>query len=343
MPDLPTRPDLDQLRHQAKDLLRAAVDGDPAAVARIAAVSDRPVLASAQLALARGYGFPSWARLRAEVQRRRIFDTGDLGGLRALLTEQPALAADRMQHWCDHRAGADTLGYLAMLRFDARRRGELTGHVDVATMSRILLEAGAPVEGSPGATETPLITAASYGDADVARVLIAGGARLDATASPRSGGVPGTTALRHAGVFGMTHVVDLLVEAGASIEDLLDGAAAGNIDDHPVGELPVANRVAALRMAAGHERVVVIDRLLDAGTPIDGRDRDGSTALHEAAWNGRPRGVRHLLAHGADPTLRDTTFHGTALGWCRHEHTNRGDSPGHAEVEAILEPLTPSD
>ena len=64
MADLPARPDLDQLRHQARELLRAAQRGDIEAIARIRAVSDRTILSSAQLALAREYGFASWARLK---------------------------------------------------------------------------------------------------------------------------------------------------------------------------------------------------------------------------------------------------------------------------------------
>jgi uncharacterized protein len=52
---LPARPDLEQLRHQAKDLLRDANHGDANALARIHAVSDRLILASAQLALTREY------------------------------------------------------------------------------------------------------------------------------------------------------------------------------------------------------------------------------------------------------------------------------------------------
>jgi hypothetical protein len=59
---LPVRPDLDQLRHQAKDLLHTARRGDPDALARIRAVSGRIILSSAQLAIAREYGFASWAR-----------------------------------------------------------------------------------------------------------------------------------------------------------------------------------------------------------------------------------------------------------------------------------------
>src|SRR5215472_6275637 len=41
MADLPVRPDLDQLRHQAKELLGAAQGGDIEAIARIRAVSRR--------------------------------------------------------------------------------------------------------------------------------------------------------------------------------------------------------------------------------------------------------------------------------------------------------------
>lgn len=67
---LPARPDLDQLRHEAKDLLRAAKEGDDGALDRIKTVSDRTILASAQLAVARDYGFPSWARLKVELNRR---------------------------------------------------------------------------------------------------------------------------------------------------------------------------------------------------------------------------------------------------------------------------------
>ena len=84
MPDLPARPDLDQLRHQARELLRAARRGNPDATARIRAVSDRLVLSSAQLALAREYGFASWARLKLEVDRRDVLNRRDLSRLTAL-------------------------------------------------------------------------------------------------------------------------------------------------------------------------------------------------------------------------------------------------------------------
>lgn len=67
---LPGRPNIEQLKHQAKDLLRAATSGDPEAVRRIQAVSDQVNLSGAQLAVARRLGFPSWPKLRLEIARR---------------------------------------------------------------------------------------------------------------------------------------------------------------------------------------------------------------------------------------------------------------------------------
>jgi N-acetylglutamate synthase-like GNAT family acetyltransferase len=76
MRKLPDRPDLDQLRHQARELQRAAAAGDGDAIRRLRAVSTRPTLSAAQLALAREHGYQSWAKLKAEVERRRAGDPG---------------------------------------------------------------------------------------------------------------------------------------------------------------------------------------------------------------------------------------------------------------------------
>ena len=71
MSELPDRPDLDQLRRQARELLRAATEDEPHARARIRAVSEQVTLSAAQLALAREYGFPSWPALRTGAEHRR--------------------------------------------------------------------------------------------------------------------------------------------------------------------------------------------------------------------------------------------------------------------------------
>ena len=71
MSQLPARPDLDQLRRQARELYRAALGGDAGALRRLRQVSGTVALSAAQLAIARAYGFASWPQLKAEVEDRR--------------------------------------------------------------------------------------------------------------------------------------------------------------------------------------------------------------------------------------------------------------------------------
>jgi ankyrin repeat protein len=336
---LPARANPEQLRHEAKDLLRAAKRGDADALARVGAVSDRLILASAQLALAREYGFASWRQLRVEVERRKVLTSRDLGRLGKLLAEQPALARTKMVNWRDHKR-AEPLGYIAMLRFDHRRLElprELSG---TGAVAQALIDAGAPVDGDPADPETPLITAASYGDADVAKVLIDAGADLGARAAPNAGGVPGGTALLHAAVFGMTDVVDLLVRAGARVYSIEEAAAAGEIRDWLTPQTPLQARIRALVMAADHQRLDVIDQLIDADTPVDAvDDQFGRQALQLAAQNGRPQSVRLLLGRGADPNRRDPKHNRTALEWASPKHRYL-DSRDHDEGETMLRPIT---
>ena len=335
MPDLPARPDLDQLRHQAKDLLHAAQRGDPGAIARISAVSDQIILSAAQLAMAREYGFASWAKLKLEVERRDILNNRDLSRLTRLLAERPELATSHLEHWAD-RARGEPLSYITMMRFNHDGLGlpaELPG---TGAIAKALIDAGAPVNGRPGDRETPLITAASYGDAEVAKVLIEAGADIDAVSAPDSGGAPSSTALGHAAVFGMTEVLDVLVAAGARIDSLEMAAAAGDITGWPLARFTLQSRLRALVFAADHQRLEVIDQLVAAGTPVNEADAEwGRLPLHTAAGNGRAGSVRRLLTHGADPNLRDPGQHATPL-----EESQRGNSRGHRAVEAILRPLT---
>jgi uncharacterized protein len=306
MADLPARPDLAQLRRQAKELLAAAHAGDATALARLEAVSGRPTLAAAQLALAREHGFASWSQLKDEVEAR----------LAALLSES------------------------AMRRFN-EPRPEVRARLETAADARALLAAGAPVNGRSGERETPLITAASYGDAEVARVLIEAGADLEAKSAANAGGIPEETALAHAAVFGMTSVLDLLVAAGARVHSLEEAAAAGDITGWLGPDSSLQAKIRALGFAADHQRLPVIDRLIEADTPVDAFDEVWNRqALRIAAQNGRPASVRRLLDHGADPNLRDEDGL-TALDWCSPARRYL-DGPGHAEVEAILRPLTTS-
>ena len=336
---LPARPDLEQLRHQAKDLLRDAARGEPGALARIQAVSDRLILASAQLAIAREYGFESWPRLKREVERREILNSRDLDRLATLLADEPDLAVSLMTNWADHPHGSNPLNYVAMIGFDHERLGLPADLPGTGRVAAALIDAGALVDGRPGDFETPLMTAASYGDVEVAQVLIDAGADLEARASAETGGVPGGTALMHAAVFGMTPVLDLLVRAGAQPHGIESAAAVGDITGWLTPQTPLQARIRALTFAADHERLPVIDQLIDAGTPVDAVDEAfGRQALRVAAQHGRPRSVRRLLHHGADPSLRDDRGR-TALDLCQPGHRYLSN-PGHDEVDAILRAFT---
>ena len=66
---LPERPDLDQLKKQAKDLLKEIRAGQAEALARVPQNELAGfALADAQRVIAREYGFPSWAKLKESVE-----------------------------------------------------------------------------------------------------------------------------------------------------------------------------------------------------------------------------------------------------------------------------------
>jgi len=292
-------------------------------------------LEQARRVVAEQFEFESWDALHAEVERRAILNARDVAAAKARIAADRSWATADLAGWCDHRRGAAPLNYMAMLRFDAVRLG-LAGPLEgTGEMGRVLLAAGAPVNGNPGEPETPLMTAASYGDAEIACVLIDGGADLDALAAPDGGGVPGGSALLHAAVFGMTEVLGALVDAGARIRSIIEAAAAGDITGWPIAAAEEEELVRALVMAADHQRLRVIEELLDVGTPIDGVDPVwGRHPLRVAAQRGRSASVRLLLERGADHTLRDGEGR-SAPDLCQGEHRYL-PGPGHDEVAAML-------
>jgi hypothetical protein len=94
---LPVRPNLDQLRHQAKDLLRAVRQGDPDAVLDFQTYHPETIdpadakLADAQLVLARSYEAPSWPRLLQACDLIDAIWRDDVDAVRALIRKNPRL------------------------------------------------------------------------------------------------------------------------------------------------------------------------------------------------------------------------------------------------------------
>ena len=77
---LPVRPNLTQLKHQAKDLLRAMKRAQPDAK-----------LAQAQFALARSYDVESWPRLVLACRMVDAICRDDVDKVRALVMKHPHL------------------------------------------------------------------------------------------------------------------------------------------------------------------------------------------------------------------------------------------------------------
>lgn len=94
---LPVRPNLEQLRHQAKDLLVGVRKGDASAVAELQEFRTEKIepgdakLADAQLAVARSYGIASWPRLVLACQITDAIWRDDVGAVRKLVQKHPRL------------------------------------------------------------------------------------------------------------------------------------------------------------------------------------------------------------------------------------------------------------
>jgi len=92
---LPVRPDLDQLKHQAKDLLREIRRGDLSAISDLEHYHPKKInpadakLADAQLVLARSYESPSWPRLVIACNLIDAIWRDDLEAVRQLVLKHP--------------------------------------------------------------------------------------------------------------------------------------------------------------------------------------------------------------------------------------------------------------
>ncbi len=126
----PVRPNLDQLKHQSKDLLRAVKRGDPAAVAEFR--KHRPQqnnklsdpadvkLANAQAALARSYGLASWPRLVTACRMTDAIWRGDVDTVRKLVQKDPRLLHENARgtpesNWGPPMSYAANLGQTAII------------------------------------------------------------------------------------------------------------------------------------------------------------------------------------------------------------------------------------
>ncbi len=144
---IPVRPDLDQLKNQAKDLLRAIKRGDASAIEDLHTHhpgKPDPLtakLADAQLTLARSYGIRSWPRL---VQACKVVDAiwrDDATELRSLILKHPYLLHE-MARGTEHCNWGPPMSYAANLGRDRiiQMLRELGAQDIVRAMGRAVLQ-----------------------------------------------------------------------------------------------------------------------------------------------------------------------------------------------------------
>lgn len=124
--DLPVRPNLEHLRHQAKDLLHAVQAREANAIAEFSEYHPElgnpaeAQLSDAQLVLARSYGASSWPRLVAACQLIDAIWEDDVDTVRALVSANIHLrdesALIRSRNWGRPMSYAANLGRDAIIR-----------------------------------------------------------------------------------------------------------------------------------------------------------------------------------------------------------------------------------
>jgi ankyrin repeat protein len=310
---LPPRPDLDQLKRQAKDLLQSARENHPGARARFralppfASLSDPALqgalfaLHDAQSVVAREHGFDSWNGLREEVEARSLEYGAALEQFIQAATEGHPDRAERILGLFPSIASANFT--TALLLGDATAvEARLKQQPALATT------AGGPRNWEPlhYLCHTPLAhghPSREAGLVQIARRLIAQGADPNTRFPWLHHGVRRPVLWGAVTVTRVMPLVTALLEAGADPNDGVTFVLAASAGDIPVLEL-----------------------LLAHGARVDQAwATDGSTALYAIlGWSRTMDGALWLVEHGADPNA---------------VYSVNGETPLHAAARAGQVPL----
>ncbi len=305
---LPRYPDLDQLRRQAKELLRSARARDPAALSRFRILpafartggeelGSALALHDAQSVIAREHGFASWNELGESISEATIGFDDALRGFIEAATDGRADRAGRLLKL--HPRIAHASSHAALLLGDAKRTGKWLAE----DSSRARRPDG------PRGWE-PLLyvchdslrhdtVANPEGLVAIARQLLELGADPNARFPWLHHGVRrpvlwGATRVTH-----LLPLAELLLERGANPNDGV-----------------------TMPLAAGAGDTATLDLLLAHGAdPNQPWASDGASALYAALqWATTSVGIHWLLEHGADPDPvfppnGETPLHVVASRW----------------------------
>jgi ankyrin repeat protein len=268
--ELPTRPNLEHLKKQARLLLRGSLQAEPAALdrfrqAQVQLPTAAPKLADAQHVIAREYGFDNWANLKAHVGAlsdnpmealTAAINANNASLLRQVLEQYPALKSKLDEPLPNY--SFDTPALIAAV------------HKENREMIHALLDAGANINartkwwaGSFGVLD--------MSSAEITPYLIERGAYVDVHAAAR---------------LGMFERLKSLVEADAELVHARGGD----------GQTPL--HFAATIEIAGY--------LLDHGAEIDAQDIDHESTPAQymaSVLPRRPEVTRYLISRGAQTDI----------------------------------------
>jgi ankyrin repeat protein len=212
-------------------------------------------------------------------------------------------------------SGVDERGSIAKML--GLKCAEIVGACELGQIDRVV----AMLDADPTAMhlrvydgQSLLHRAAYYDRPEVARLLLARGADVNATSNR------GVTPLHMAVREEYMRMVDLLIANGADVNMADDDGRSvlhiAALEDYHEAVAPLVAAGAdpraltgtwktALHLAAREDHEKVVEQLLAGGLDVDVTDADGRTALHEAARRGQEAMVRFLAARGADVNAED--------------------------------------
>lgn len=355
----PVRPNLEQLKHQAKDLLRAIRRGDVEALAEVreygAKLSEPGAarLADAQFVLARSYGLASWPRLVTACRMVDAISGGDVETVRGLVLGDPRLLVEDARgvkgNWGPPMSYAATLGQTAIVEMlrglgaadlqYAFGRACLLGHLETARRLHAMM-------GSPRPKDDELWRPAYTLNIAGTEFLLELGARVRGERGERIAPVDVVLETDSRNPAAKHRILELYVEHGLELPDTPAMAVhRGRIE---LLEGHLRRDPALLTRTFTHEEIYPPEMgchdevMSTCGTPLA-----GGTLLHLCADYGELEIARWLLAQGmrADqPAEVDgdgfgghTALFGAVVSQANFAANHRGEAGDGAMARLLLE------
>lgn len=313
----PVRPNLDQLKHQAKDLLKAMLSGDSSAIADLESYHPEKIeaktakLADAQLILAHSYGIASWPRL---VQACQLIDAiwrDDVASVRNMVLKHPNLIKEMARgtekcNWGPPMSYAANLGRDQIIRMlhglgatdhaHAFDRAALQSKIETARMIHSMMGSPRPPANLLGG---PAYTLSASGTA----LLLELGAQVRGADGKRLAPVDVVLETDSRKPSQKHKILELYIQYGLELPDTPTMALhRGRIDlleQHLRRDPDLLRRTFSFKEIYPPEMGCHDEMLATHGTPLE-----GTTLLHMCIDYDEMEMAQWLLAHGMDVNIK---------------------------------------